>query len=130
MSDDSDLKPCPHCGGKARSYHRRDDTGFSNTDWICCDSGDDGITPNCGAGTCLWETREQAAAAWNRRTTTLAQPRLAASAAIRNAEILRAVASLDAARNLLSASASDIAHSKRFVDDIDLMCAVLLSQVD
>lgn len=48
----------------------------------------------------------------------------------RNAEILRAVASLDAARNLLSASASDIAHSKRFVDDIDLMCAVLLSQVD
>lgn len=54
----------------------------------------------------------------------------ATSTARRNAAIPQAVASLDAARNLLSASASDIAHSKRFVDDIDLMCAVLLSQVD
>lgn len=54
----------------------------------------------------------------------------AIKAARRNTVIPQAVASLDAARNLLSANASDIAHSKRFVDDIDLMCAVLLSQVD
>ena len=54
----------------------------------------------------------------------------AIKAARRNAAIPQAVSSLDAARNLLSANASDIAHSKRFVDDIDLMCAVLLSQVD
>lgn len=54
----------------------------------------------------------------------------AIKAARRNAAIPQAVSSLDAARNLLSANASDISHSKRFVDDIDLMCAVLLSQVD
>lgn len=67
MADDSDLLPCPHCGSQAKSYHRPDDTGWCNTDWICCDAGDDGISPDCGAQTCLHESRAQAVAAWNRR---------------------------------------------------------------
>jgi len=68
MADDSDLLPCPHCGAQAKSYHRPDDSGWQNTDWICCDSGDDGHYPECGASTCLWESRDLAKAAWNRRT--------------------------------------------------------------
>lgn len=67
MADDSDLLPCPHCGSAAKSYHRPDDTGWCNTDWICCDAGDDGISPECGAQTCLHESRALAVAAWNRR---------------------------------------------------------------
>lgn len=67
MADDSDLLPCPHCGAPAKSHHRPDDSGWSNTDWICCDAGDDGIGPECGAQTCLHESRAQAVAAWNKR---------------------------------------------------------------
>ncbi|MGO8211804.1 Lar family restriction alleviation protein [Rhizobium ruizarguesonis] len=67
MVDDSDLLPCPHCGSAAKSYHRDDESGWSNTDWICCDAGDDGIYPECGAQTCLHESRGLAVAAWNRR---------------------------------------------------------------
>ncbi len=67
MADDTDLLPCPHCGSPAKSYHRDDDTGWSHTDWICCDAGDDGIEPECGAQTCLFSSREGAVRAWNRR---------------------------------------------------------------
>lgn len=74
MADDSDLLPCPHCGGPAKSYHRPDDSGWMNTYWICCDAGDDGIKPECGAQTCLHESRAQAVAAWNRRSSPVAAP--------------------------------------------------------
>ena len=59
MTDE--LKPCPFCGGEAKYYHRDDDSGWSNTDWVSC-SGD------CGASTCMHETKEQAVSAWNTRT--------------------------------------------------------------
>jgi Lar family restriction alleviation protein len=55
-----DLLPCPFCGGEAKFYHRPDDSGWSNTDWVSC-SGD------CGASTCMHETKEEAIAAWNTR---------------------------------------------------------------
>lgn len=67
MTNDSDLLPCPHCGSAAKSYHREYESGWINTDWICCDAGDDGISPECGAQTCLHESRAAAVAAWNRR---------------------------------------------------------------
>jgi len=69
MADDSDLLPCPHCGSPAKSYHRDDDTGWSFTDWICCNAGDDGIMSECGAQTCLFPSRADAARSWNRRST-------------------------------------------------------------
>jgi hypothetical protein len=69
MADDSDLLPCPFCGAPAKSYHCPDNTGtgWQNTDWISCDAGDEKTTPACGCSTCLWESREQAKTAWNRR---------------------------------------------------------------
>ena len=55
------IKTCPFCGSEARHYHRPDDTGWQNTDWICC------INEDCGCGTCVHESKELAVKAWNRR---------------------------------------------------------------
>lgn len=55
------LLPCPFCGGDAKHYHRDEGSGWSNTDWVCCENDE------CGCGTCLHETADIAIAAWNRR---------------------------------------------------------------
>lgn len=59
MSEE-ELKPCPFCGSEAKHYY--DDNGWMNTDWVSCENDD------CGAQTCLHESKELALAAWNRRT--------------------------------------------------------------
>jgi Lar family restriction alleviation protein len=66
-----ELLPCPFCGCAARYYHRPDTTGWRNTEWVCC-SGD------CGASTCMHETKEEAIAAWNTRSDDLVQAAVAA----------------------------------------------------
>jgi Lar family restriction alleviation protein len=63
-----DLLPCPFCGGEAKFYHRPDDSGWSNTDWVSC-AGD------CGASTCMHETKQEAIAAWNTRSDDLIKER-------------------------------------------------------
>lgn len=70
---DGDLLPCAHCGGKAKSYHHDSGDGWSNTDWVCCVGDGDGDDDSCGMQTCLFETREQAVACWNRRPTVAPQ---------------------------------------------------------
>ena len=67
-----ELLPCPFCGGEARYYHRPDTTGWSNTDWVSC-SGD------CGASTCMHETKKEAISAWNTRNDDLVQAAVAAA---------------------------------------------------
>jgi Lar family restriction alleviation protein len=78
-----DLLPCPFCGGEAKFYHRPDDSGWSNTDWVSC-AGD------CGASTCMHETKQEAIAAWNTRSDDLIKERsdevqAAVAAALREA---------------------------------------------
>lgn len=68
----SDLLPCPFCGGEARYYHRPDTTGWSNTEWVSC-------VGDCGASTCMHETKEEAIAAWNTRNDDLVQAAVAAA---------------------------------------------------
>jgi Lar family restriction alleviation protein len=80
-----DLLPCPFCGGEAKFYHRPDDSGWSNTDWVSC-AGD------CGASTCMHETKEEAIAAWNTRSDDLIKERsdevqAAVAAALREAAV-------------------------------------------
>ena len=58
MSDE--LKPCPFCGGDAKHYHRDDNSGWENTDWVGC-------TDICGASTACYETKDLAVAVWNTR---------------------------------------------------------------
>ena len=59
----ADLLNCPFCGGPAKHYSHPDYGGWSNTDSVSCENED------CGCGTCLHESREQAITAWNRRST-------------------------------------------------------------
>lgn len=60
------VKPCPFCGSQAKQYHRDEGSGWSNTDWVCCDNED------CGCQTCLHETPAIAVAAWNSRAPVTA----------------------------------------------------------
>ena len=55
------LKPCPFCGGKAvfalgEKYRKEH---IQESDWIECSS--------CGAETAYFDSRKEAAEAWNRR---------------------------------------------------------------
>ena len=56
----TELKPCPFCGGEAKSYARGGtDNCWLNTHWVGC--------LGCDCGTCFYETEGEAIAAWNRR---------------------------------------------------------------
>lgn len=76
MSEKSTLLPCPFCGGEASDRgHIRYSRALPDTNWIdgspiteafFCNCISCGVTnqPNSTG----WQTREQARAAWNRRT--------------------------------------------------------------
>ena len=55
-----ELRPCPFCGGEAQVVRKPYETKF------CVGCGDDACLGFSGLGW-LYETEEQAAAAWNRR---------------------------------------------------------------
>lgn len=59
--DERGLAPCPFCGGDAKHFTHAPHGGWSNTDSVQCTNGE------CGAGTCLHETKEIAVKLWNRR---------------------------------------------------------------
>lgn len=60
-----ELKPCPFCGGEAEAFHRSN-TGATAEwwgpvdNWVSC-------TGDCGAATCMHDTKDEAIAAWNTR---------------------------------------------------------------
>lgn len=61
MSEAQELKPCPFCGGTAQVHG---DAAPAYASWKICRVHCDG----CGASTCNHRTRQEAVAAWNRRS--------------------------------------------------------------
>ena len=61
-----DLKPCPFCGGEALDFHRHNTDATADwcgpvDHWVCC------VSDDCGASTCVHDTKDEAIATWNRR---------------------------------------------------------------
>ena len=65
MTTETELKPCPFCGGEAGLYHHTP-FGYEPSWHVECVDGDGG-DEGCGCGTCHHETKAEAIAAWNRR---------------------------------------------------------------
>ena len=65
MSDN--LKPCPFCGGKPKFYEIYSSGAGSKKVWKVMCGGLDGKRVDCCAILNEYDTKEQAAEAWNRR---------------------------------------------------------------
>jgi len=63
VSEHSELKPCPFCGGKAKlaSYRSCDCCGKAYNAAVCC--------PSCMAEVSHYDTDDEAVEVWNSRVT-------------------------------------------------------------
>lgn len=62
------LKPCPFCGGKPNFYQIYTHGKGSKKVWKVMCGGENGKRVDCCAILNEWNTQEEAANAWNKRT--------------------------------------------------------------